>query len=89
MGMLINPDNTHRQVEPQNGATYSLAELQGFVGGLIQIVNLGNSSVLVVNEEGLILNLSYNHAASLLIQNVLPGQIIVGTALLVKENEIL
>jgi len=42
----------------------SLKEMQDVVGGYIELVRLDNGDYLVVNEEGILLNLRYNHLAS-------------------------
>ena len=39
-------------VFPANGTDFSLEELQGFVGGYIEIVNITENVIMVVNEEG-------------------------------------
>lgn len=88
MGMIIRPDNTLDKVEPQNGSHYTLEELQQYVGGLIEVVQLTNSTLMIVNEEGQLLGLPFNFAASNLVQDRLPGQIIVGTVVVIKDNEL-
>jgi len=59
-------------------APMTLKEMQDFVGGLIEVVYLGDDQ-LVVNEEGLLLGLPYNSEAS-----ELSGRRIVGDALLLS-----
>lgn len=39
------------RVFPQNGTDFTLRELQGIVGGYIELVHLGNGNVMVINEE--------------------------------------
>lgn len=39
------------RVSPSNGTDFTLRELQGIVGGYIELVHLGNGSVMVINEE--------------------------------------
>ena len=56
----------------------TLKEAQEYVGGLVQIVYIGKHQLLV-NEEGLLLNLPYNHVAS-----TFSGDYIVGNAMLLK-----
>ena len=69
---------THETIEIEN----TLEALQKVVGGYIKTVRLrvGNA-VMIVNEEGLLLGLPYNTAAS-----GFAGQPIVGTALIVGVN---
>ena len=38
MAILIDTDGEEKEVSPKNGDKFSLEELQGFVGGQIQIV---------------------------------------------------
>lgn len=39
-------------IRPENGENFSLTELQGYVGGLIEIINLNSDRIMVVNEDG-------------------------------------
>lgn len=39
------------RVSPSNGTDFTLRELQGIVGGYIELVHLGNGNVMVINEE--------------------------------------
>lgn len=50
--ILIKSDATTAGVFPANGADFKLKELQGFVGGLIEIVYLTDDVIMVINEEG-------------------------------------
>jgi hypothetical protein len=61
----------------------SLEKLQKAVGGYIQIVTIDNQTCLVVNEEGLLMELPVNNWAS-----SYSGQLIVGDVILMKRNEI-
>ena len=52
-------------VTPKNeGKTFTLEELKEYVGGWIQCVYLNKHQVLVINEEGKLLNLPYNAIAT-------------------------
>ena len=53
--------------------TPSLPELQELVGGLIEVVRLPGGSQLVVNEEGLRLNLEVNWKATVAAQQPIRG----------------
>ncbi len=83
---LITPEGEVREVRPANGTDYTLEELQGFVGGYIELVPVRNKEVLlVVDEEGRLKKDSkLNPGAS-----VLAGRVIVGTVLLVRRDRIL
>lgn len=63
---LIKSDGTVTQIKPKNKRYFTLDELQKYVGGLIDIVNLPNSEyILVVNDEGAFEG-KYNPTASLI-----------------------
>ena len=60
-----------------------LDQLQKAVGGYIELVYLQGNKIMVVNEEGLIERLPYNHKAS-----KLAGKDIVGDVIVCNVNEI-
>jgi len=61
----------------------SLKQMQDAVGGYIELIYLSDNKVMVVNEEGLIKRLPYNHTAS-----KLAGQTIVGNVLTCKGKDL-
>lgn len=71
-------------VQPKNVTDYSLEELQGFVGGYIEIVRMDDEHFMVVNEEGKVYGLPINMTASMLFMR----DTIVGDVLVCKSNEI-
>lgn len=71
---LYKTSGEETEVSPEGG-TFTLDELQKFVGGYIELVPLPEGMVLVVNEEGLLRSLPKNDTASFL-----AGRIIVGDA---------
>lgn len=79
--MLINADTTVEAIRPNNGTDFSCKELQGYVGGYIEIVRLPNNYILVVDEEGRLKNKKLNKKAS-----ELAGQSIVGDVVLCKPK---
>ena len=53
------------EVSPNNdGEVFSLEELKGFVGGWIECINVSPKQVMVINEEGKLMNLPYNAVAT-------------------------
>ena len=63
----------------------TLEELQEVVGGYVELIRLPSGNQLWVNEEGMLLNLPENHAATALLWDCSPahvGQRIVGTAVM-------
>lgn len=73
-------------VQPKNGKVFSLEELQGYVEGLIELVNL-RTCWLVVNEEGMIKGLPFNMAATMAYRSI-GGDFIFGDALLCTFDQI-
>jgi len=53
---LYTPDGRVKTITPANGKRWTLAELQGFVGGYIEVVGTVDSRWMVINEHGKILN---------------------------------
>lgn len=84
MAKWIKANGETIEVNPKNGTDYSLEELQGFVGGYIEIVRMDDEHFMVVNEEGKVYGLPINMTASMLIMS----DTIVGDVLVCKSNEI-
>jgi len=74
---------------PEDGKKYTLEELQKAVGGYIQVVNLGNGTLLVINEEGKLRGLKENVEATALARDaeaLFPNDYIVGPAVHIPER---
>ena len=50
--VLAKCTGTLQPIRPMNGESYTLTEMQHYVGGYIETVNVGNGKVLIVDEEG-------------------------------------
>lgn len=50
--VLVTSSGTMREIGPKNGKHYTLRELQHYVGGYIERVNVGNGKALIMDEEG-------------------------------------
>lgn len=61
---------------PANGKTWTLDEVQGLVGGYVELIGLPEGLSMLVDEDGRMKGLPLNQGASLL-----AGVPIVGTAL--------
>ena len=79
--VIMHPDGRITPISPKNGTEYTLEELQGFVGGYIELVPMSGSRYAVVNEEGILAGLDLNPGASLLL-----GQGIVGPCAIVPRK---
>lgn len=65
MAKWIKADGNVVEVNPKNeGECFTLEELKGFVDGWIECVDLSPKQMLVINEEGKLLNLPYNAVAT-------------------------
>jgi hypothetical protein len=61
----------------------TLEELQGLVGGYIEVAYLDKQNILIMNEEGRLMGLPVNHEAS-----SLTGRYIVGDAVLMEKGQL-
>lgn len=68
-GLIITTNGTTGIINFEN-QTAKLEELQKLVGGYIEIINLSSNMVMVVNEEGLLLNLPANDLATSMYNNL-------------------
>jgi len=85
MGWLITVDGDIEEQWPEDGQLWKLEELQLAVDGYIEIVRMPSAPeyLVVVDEEGKLKKKPVNFRAS-----SAAGQLIVGTALVVNEQEI-
>lgn len=72
-----------RRIEPSNGTDYSLEECNALVGGYIEIVRLCGGWILVVNEDGIRLDLPVNGYAS-----EIARQLIFGDAMMIRTESL-
>ena len=85
---FIKADGTIQGVSPENGEkSFSLKELQTFVGGYIEFVRF-KDKIMVVNEEGKLHDLPLNKKATAIFVKELPhiNDIIVGNVLICDKN---
>ncbi len=83
MAVLIHPDGTTTIVKPADGKLFTLEELQGCVGGLIEQVGEFYDDVSVlVDEEGRLKGVQPNRVASELL-----GYLVLGPALFIHDAE--
>lgn len=89
MATLIKADGTKREVSPANGKEFSLEEMQGFVGGDIQIVTLPSGDEMVLAEEGKLLGMPVNTEATLMARpaGIAPNDLVVGDVLVCTFTE--
>jgi hypothetical protein len=64
MAIVIKTDGTKDALQPKNNKVFTLEELKSVVGGYIEIVQLTEDDLMVINEEGKLLNLPINVIAT-------------------------
>src|SRR5579875_2391351 len=71
--MILRSDGTQETIQPSNGSTFTLAELQAIVGTgapagchWIEIVPTKDGRIMVINEEGKLYGLPRNEQATAL-----------------------
>ena len=92
MANFIKTDSTYVEVQPKNGKKFSLKELQEYVAGYIELIELPiTNEYMIINEEGKIMNLPENRFATAIVNDqkvIMPHDYIAGDALIIKQNEI-
>ena len=79
---VIPPNGNDYEVELQND---QLGHLQQLVDGYIELIHIGGGEIALVNEEGRILNLEKNPAASLVTGISTP---LYGTVVIMNETDL-
>lgn len=67
---IYKADGSIIDVKPNNGTDFSIEELQDIVGGFIEIVSLMGNEIMVINEEGKLIDLPFNETATQMYQEV-------------------
>jgi hypothetical protein len=75
--MLIKADTTVEAITPKESECFSLKELQDYVGGYIEILNLENDYIMVIDEEGLLKKKKLNKHATKLFGAPIVGDVVV------------
>lgn len=89
MARLYKTNGEVIEVSPKNNRDFTLEELQSFVEGDIEIINLTAEKILIVNEEGKINKLPFNELATELWKKYYGRtDYIVGNALLCNSDEV-
>ena len=66
MATLYKATGEQTEVKPKRGHDFTLEELQGYVGGFIEMVGLTNGLCMILDEEGKIKRKPVNRAGTLL-----------------------
>lgn len=63
MATWIKANGATETVTPANGESFTLEELQRYVGGYVEVLELSDGTLMWLNEEGKLHELPYNAAA--------------------------
>jgi hypothetical protein len=89
MATIIYTTGATSEVEPKNKKHFSLEEMQTIVGGLIQLIYLDNNKIMVINEEGKLIDLPINVDATEMAFGDMPwDDLIVGNVLVCNNKQI-
>lgn len=88
--MIIKADGKVFTVTPANKKTFQLKELQEAVKGFVEIIRLDrHRAIMVINEEGKLIDLPVNETATDLFQEQYGhGDYIVGDVLIAQYEQI-
>ncbi len=86
MADLLKADGTTQSITPKDGKHFQLEELQGYVGGYIEIRKLADGRLMVLNEMGKWEGLPLNEAASVLYNS--PYDYVVGDVVVCNNQQI-
>jgi hypothetical protein len=89
MATRINTDGTRVVMKPAHGFAFTLADLQGVVGGYIEAFYLRDGRVMFLNEDGKGEQLPLNIVATLIAYDngLPPDDAIVGDVIIVTRIE--
>lgn len=88
MATLIKSTGEEIEISPAIGKHYRLKELQQLVGGYIETLSVATNQLMVINEEGKLLNLPINkRATEIALENCILDTI-VGDVLICLTTEI-
>ena len=89
MAVVVRTDGTKDALQPKNNKVFTLEELKSVVGGYIEIVQLTEDYLMVINEEGKLLNLPINVIATRMYRASRNTEdFIVGNVLICSNKEI-
>lgn len=86
--VLAKCTGTLQPIRPMNGESYTLTEMQHYVGGYIETVNVGSGKVLIVDEEGKLKGKLPNRIATGWLQQEGIHDWVAGDAMLIDREHI-
>ena len=68
MATLIRATGEQMTVKPASGGKFTLEELQGFVSGFIERIDLQNGKAMYINEDGKAMQMKRNISSTVCLQ---------------------
>ena len=89
MATLIRATGEQMTVKPASGGKFTLEELQGFVSGFIERIDLQNGKAMYINEDEKAMQMKCNIEATVCLQQrwCLQGDYIAGDAVILDYSE--
>ena len=85
MAKLIRANGEIIEIEPTDRNSFTLKEMNEYVGGWIEVIYLASDKVMVLNEEGKLIGLPTNETATDIYGNY---DTIVGDVMIIDRNQI-
>ena len=87
MPIIIKHDKLPVEMLPENGEHFELKEMQDIVDGYIEILYIHKETAVICNEEGMLLDLPINKAATLILRGTpYEGQVLFGNIILTTRK---
>ena len=88
MATFISVNGKTNEISPKNGSDFSLEEMQEYVGGYVEVLDLDDDNIMIIDEEGKLKGKEINKLATLKYLDVYGfSDIIVGNAVICKSEE--
>jgi hypothetical protein len=90
MARIIYTNGEEKEIVPKDGKYFTLTELQVIVEGYIETVEINNTDIMIINEDGKINHLPYNKIATQIFQKKYPDNEdhIVGNAIICDKSQV-
>ena len=89
MAAIITTNGEVKSITPKNGTDFQLDELQGIVGGYIEIVSLWTGGIMCLDEEGKLKGKDINiKATEIYRKGRITKDFVVGDVLICDSNQI-
>ena len=77
MAILIKADGEITKVEPADGHSFKLTEMQNLIGGYFEAVHVRDGRILLADEDGMRKNLQPNYIATAIVGQQILGDVLI------------